>query len=56
VSSTRAFTRRVIHLSIDADAPRAVISLAYRRNDRSPAVRNFVAVARPARRAAKVAG
>jgi len=38
VSSTRAFTRRVIHLSIDADAPRAVIGLAYRRNDRSPAV------------------
>jgi hypothetical protein len=33
-------------LSIEGDAPRAEVSLAYRRHDRSPAVQNFVAVAR----------
>jgi len=44
----------VAHLSIEGDAPRALISLAHRRDDRSAAVQNFVAVARRAMRAAKL--
>jgi DNA-binding transcriptional LysR family regulator len=44
----------VAHLSIEGDAPRALISLAHRRDDRSAAVQNFVAVARQAMRAAKL--
>jgi DNA-binding transcriptional LysR family regulator len=42
----------VAHLSIEGDAPRALISLAHRRDDRSPAVQNLVAVARRVVRAA----
>ena len=42
----------VVCLPIDGDAPRALISLAHRRDDRSAAVQNFVAVARRAVRAA----
>jgi DNA-binding transcriptional LysR family regulator len=41
-------------LSIEGDGPRALISLAHRRDDRSAAVQNFVAVARRAMRAAKL--
>jgi DNA-binding transcriptional LysR family regulator len=42
----------VVCLPIDGDAPRALISLAHRRNDRSAAVQNFVAVALRVMRAA----
>jgi len=35
-----------VYLGIEGDAPRAPISLAYRRNDRSTIVRNFVALVR----------
>jgi DNA-binding transcriptional LysR family regulator len=38
----------VFYLSIEGDVPRAAISLAYRRDDRSVAVQNFVVVARRA--------
>ena len=47
-SITRIHPDGVVYLSIDGDAPRALISLARRRDDRSPAVRNFVTVARRA--------
>jgi DNA-binding transcriptional LysR family regulator len=36
----------VVYLGIEGDAPRALISLAYRRDDLSTIVRNFVALAR----------
>jgi DNA-binding transcriptional LysR family regulator len=36
----------VVYVRIEGEAPRAPISLAYRRDDRSPIVRNFVASAR----------
>jgi DNA-binding transcriptional LysR family regulator len=36
----------VAYLQIEGDAPRALVSLAYRRGDRSTIVRNFVALAR----------
>jgi DNA-binding transcriptional LysR family regulator len=36
----------VAYLRIEGDVPRALVSLAYRRGDRSPVVRNFVALAR----------
>jgi Transcriptional regulator len=36
----------VAYLQIKGDAPRALVSLAYRRGDRSTVVRNFVALAR----------
>jgi DNA-binding transcriptional LysR family regulator len=36
----------VAYLQIEGDAPRAIVSLAYRRGDRSTVVRNFVALAR----------
>jgi DNA-binding transcriptional LysR family regulator len=42
----------VVCLAIEGDAPRAEICLAYRRDDGSPAVQNFVAVARRAMRTA----
>jgi len=42
----------VTYLPIAGDAPRLGISLAYRRDDDSPAVQNFVAVARGAKRKA----
>ncbi len=41
----------VFYLPIDEGAPRAVIGLAYRRDDRSRAVRNFIATAQAMRRA-----
>ena len=42
----------VAYIRIEGEAPRAPISLAYRRDDRSTAVRNFVASARRHSRAA----
>jgi DNA-binding transcriptional LysR family regulator len=42
----------VVYVPIEGDVPHAGISLAYRRDDRSPTVQNFVAVARRAKRAA----
>jgi DNA-binding transcriptional LysR family regulator len=42
----------VAYLRIDGEAPRAPISLAYRRDDHSVVVRNFVAVARQTARLA----
>ena len=36
----------ISYLSIEDDAPRAVISLVYRRSDRSSTVQHFVEVAR----------
>jgi DNA-binding transcriptional LysR family regulator len=47
-SITRIHPDGVVYLSIDGDVPHSLISLARRRDDRSPAVRNFVAVARRA--------
>jgi len=44
-SMNRILTDAVIYLPIDGNAPRALIALAYRQHDRSPAVQNFVAVA-----------
>jgi len=45
-SISRIHADGVFYLSIDGNEPRSGISLAYRRDERSPAVRNFVAVAR----------
>jgi DNA-binding transcriptional LysR family regulator len=45
-SMSRILTDAVVYLPIDGDAPRALIGLAHRRNDRSRAVQNFVAIAR----------
>jgi hypothetical protein len=42
-------TQAVVYCPIDEDAPRALIGLAHRRDDRSPAVQNFVATARAMR-------
>jgi DNA-binding transcriptional LysR family regulator len=42
----------VVYLGIEGEAPRAPISLAYRRDDRSTVVRNFVGLARRAARSA----
>jgi LysR substrate binding domain len=39
-------TEGVVFLPIEGEAPRAPISLAYRRSDHSMAVRNFVALAK----------
>jgi hypothetical protein len=41
-----------VYLGIEGEAPRAPVSLAYRRDDRSAIVRNFVALARRAARSA----
>jgi DNA-binding transcriptional LysR family regulator len=41
-----------VYLGIEGEAPRATISLAYRRDDRSTVVRNFVRLARRAARSA----
>ena len=49
-STSRIQADGVFYLSIEGDVPRAEICLAYRRDDRSPAVQNFVAVARRAMR------
>jgi DNA-binding transcriptional LysR family regulator len=45
-SMRRILTDAVVYLPIDGDAPRAQIGLARRRDDRSRAVQNFVAIAR----------
>lgn len=45
-SMARILLEGVKYLSIEGEAPRLKICLAYRRGDRSPAVRNFLAVAR----------
>jgi DNA-binding transcriptional LysR family regulator len=45
-STARILPDGVRYLSIEGEAPRAEIRLAYRRHDRSAAVQNFVAVAR----------
>jgi DNA-binding transcriptional LysR family regulator len=42
----------VVYVSIEGDTPRAGVSLAYRRDDHSSTVQNFVAVARRAKRMA----
>ena len=52
-SMSRILVDKVFYLSIEGDAPRAEISLAHRRNERSPAVKNFVAIARRAIRNAE---
>jgi DNA-binding transcriptional LysR family regulator len=41
-----------VYLGIEGEAPRAMVSLAHRRDDRSTIVRNFVAMARQAARSA----
>jgi DNA-binding transcriptional LysR family regulator len=51
-STSRIHIDGVFYLPIDGDAPRAEIALAHRRADHSPAVKNFVAVARRAVQAA----
>jgi DNA-binding transcriptional LysR family regulator len=45
-STSRILVDGVSYLSIEGEAPRSLIGLAHRRNDRSPAVKNFVTVAR----------
>jgi len=40
------------YLRIEGEAPRALVSLAYRKNDRSPVVRNFVTLVRQTARSA----
>jgi DNA-binding transcriptional LysR family regulator len=49
-SMSRILLEGVNYLSIEGDAPRVKICLAYRRDDRTPAVRNFVGVACRAKR------
>src|SRR5882757_4426463 len=51
-SITQIHVQGVAYLRIEGEAPRAPISLAYRRDDRSTVVRNFVASARRHSRAA----
>ena len=51
-SITQIHVKGVAYLRIEGEAPRAPISLAYRRDDRSTVVRNFVASARRHSRAA----
>jgi DNA-binding transcriptional LysR family regulator len=41
------------YVPIEGEGPRALVALAYRRDDASPAVRNFVAIARRLARAAR---
>jgi DNA-binding transcriptional LysR family regulator len=48
-SMSHMLTDAVVYLPIDGNAPRALLELAYRQDDRSPAVQNFVAVARELR-------
>lgn len=45
-STSQIRAEGVVYLPISGHAPRAAISLAYRRDDRSPALRHFVALAR----------
>jgi DNA-binding transcriptional LysR family regulator len=47
--TARVLNQAVVYCPIDEDAPRALIGLAHRRDDRFPAVRNFVAAARAMR-------
>jgi DNA-binding transcriptional LysR family regulator len=49
--TAEVFTQAVEYRPIDNDPPRALIGSAHRRDDRSPAVRNFIATARAMRRA-----
>lgn len=51
-STSRILADGVTYLAIEGGVPRAEICLAYRREDRSPAVKNFVTVARGAVRTA----
>ena len=51
-SMNRILPDAVVYLPIDGAAPRALIALAHRYGDRSPAVQNFVAVARQMARSA----
>ena len=46
VSTSRILADSVVYLPIEGDAPRALIALAHRRDDFSPVVQNFIAVAR----------
>ena len=45
-STSQIRTDEVVYLPIAGDAPKAPISLAWRRNDRSPVVRRFLTIAR----------
>lgn len=47
--TAEVLTQAVVYVPIEDDPPRALIGLARRRDDRSPAVRNFVAAARAMR-------
>ena len=49
-SLQRIHAEGAVYLNIEGEAPRAPISLAYRRDDRSTTVRNFVGLARHAAR------
>jgi DNA-binding transcriptional LysR family regulator len=49
-SLQRIHAEGAVYLNIEGEAPRAPISLAYRRDDRSTIVRNFVGLARHAAR------
>ncbi len=49
---SRIRTDGVFYLPVEGNLQRPVISLAYRRDDRSPTVQNFLAVARRAKRTA----
>jgi DNA-binding transcriptional LysR family regulator len=51
-STSRILVDGVSYLSIEGEAPRSLIGLAYRSDDRIPAVQNFVTVARQIVRAA----
>jgi DNA-binding transcriptional LysR family regulator len=51
-SVSRIVVEGVSYVDIEGDSPRVEISLAHRKNDRSPAAQNFVAVARRLMRAA----
>jgi DNA-binding transcriptional LysR family regulator len=51
-STSRILVDGVRYLPVEGDAPRSLIGLAHRRNDRSQAVQNFVTVARHVKRVA----
>jgi DNA-binding transcriptional LysR family regulator len=53
-SVRRMLIEGVTYLTIEGEAPRIDICLAHRRDDRTPAVQNFVAVARRVREQARV--
>lgn len=54
-SASRFLLDGVTYLSIEGNAPRAQICLAHRRHDRSPAVQNFVSLARRVMRTIELA-